>query len=43
MWKGIELMNKDNLEFEEVRYIYNIPDIGIFESTTVIDELEFAS
>lgn len=36
-------MNKDNLEFEEVRYIYNIPDIGIFESTTVIDELEFAS
>lgn len=43
MWKGIELMNKDNLEFEEVRYIYNIPNIGIFESTTVIDELEFAS
>lgn len=43
MWKGIELMNKDNLEFEEVRYIYNIPDIGIFESTTVIDEMEFAS
>lgn len=36
-------MNKDNLEFEEVRYIYNIPDIGIFESTTMIDELEFAS
>lgn len=36
-------MNKDNLEFEEVRYIYNIPNIGIFESTTVIDELEFAS
>lgn len=36
-------MNKNNLEFEEVRYIYNIPDIGIFESTTVIDGLKFAS
>lgn len=36
-------MNKDNLELEEVSYIYNIPNIGIFESTTVIDELEFAS
>lgn len=41
--EGDRAMNKDSLEFEEVRYIYNIPDIGILESTTVIDEIEFAS
>lgn len=43
MQKGMDFMDRNKIEFEEVCYIYNIPQIGLFESTRIIDHLEFAS